>query len=200
MVSKFCLVCFFTCLSETGVTLVLRWLHTMLRPLDNTRWMLRALPSTSASTKDLIIMNPRSEDLVFSPSHNSTVWPWANSSFLSLRFLLCATMGSTKRVLKNLLVLKCDEHDIDDKEDDAHEAQVHSDSLNDKLGEAAKHPLGNVCRRPPLLLPSTRGIAPLPGLQRNPEKHNWINVRQITPLFNIWSFLSTSLTCGPDDL
>lgn len=161
--------------------------------------MLRALPSTSASTKDLIIMNPKSEDLVFSPSPNSTVWPWANSSFLSLSFLLCATMGSTKRVLKSLLVLKCDDHDIDDKEDDAHEAQVHSDSLNGKLG-GSKAPPQKCLPQIPLLLPSTFGIAPLPALQWNPEKHNWINVRQITPLFNIWSFLSTSLTCGPDDL
>lgn len=36
-------------------------------------------------------------------------------------------MGSTERMLKNFVVLRRDDHDIDDKEDDAHETQVHSD-------------------------------------------------------------------------
>lgn len=88
--------------------------------------------------QDLIIMNWRSEDLVFSP--NSTVWPQANSSFLSLSFLICATMGSTERMLKNFVVLRRDDHDIDDKEDDAHETQVHSDWLNGKLGGSKAPP------------------------------------------------------------
>lgn len=126
IVRKFCLVYFFTCL-KLGGTLVLIKVATYYAEVTGQHQTLQALPSTSPSNKDLIIMNLRSEDLVFSPSPNSTVWPQANSSFLSLSFLICGTMGSTKRMLKNFLILKCD--DIDDKED-AHEAHVHSDFLN----------------------------------------------------------------------
>lgn len=95
---------------------------------------LQASSSTSSSTKGLIITNPKSGDLVFSPCPNSTLWPRINhSSVLNLSFLICETMDSTRRRLKNLPVLKCDSRDIGDDEDETSEPQLHSDSLNELL-------------------------------------------------------------------
>lgn len=67
IVRKFCFVYFFIHLLETGCILMLRSLHIALRPLRNPE--LEASPSTKA----LIIMDRRSEDLVSSPSPNFTV-------------------------------------------------------------------------------------------------------------------------------
>lgn len=75
-------------------------------------------------------------------------------------------MGSTKRMLKNFLVLNCDDHDIDDKEDDAHEAQVHSDSLNGKVGGRIAPPrkcLPQAASAPAVYMP--RGSPPRPAVK-----------------------------------
>lgn len=65
-------------------------------------------------------MDQQSKDLVFSPCPSGTGLPQANHySFLNLSFLICETVGSTRRMLKNLPFQKSDDHSIDDNEDDA---------------------------------------------------------------------------------
>lgn len=87
-------------------------------------------------------MDQKSEDLAFSPSLNFTVWPWASfSSFLNLSFLICETIDSTRRMLKNLPALKCDDHDMDGDEDDTIEPQVHSDPSNGRVRGRKVSPL-----------------------------------------------------------
>lgn len=61
IVRKFCLVYFFTCLSESGGTLMVRWFHNHAEATGQCS-VLRALPNT----KELIIMNQKSKNLVFS--------------------------------------------------------------------------------------------------------------------------------------
>ncbi|KAL0600303.1 hypothetical protein AAY473_030180, partial [Plecturocebus cupreus] len=58
-----------------------------------------------------------------------------------LSFLICETIDLTRRMLKNLLVLKCDDHDMDDDEDDAIESQLHSDTSNGRLRDRKVSPL-----------------------------------------------------------
>jgi hypothetical protein len=58
-----------------------------------------------------------------------------NKSYLLYdpHFLVCATMDSIRRKLKNLPILKYDDQDIDSDDDDTNEFQVHSDPLNERL-------------------------------------------------------------------
>lgn len=98
-------------------------------------------------------------------------------------------MGSTRRKLKRLLVLKYNDHDMGYGEDEASEPQVYSDSPNERLG-GSKLSLLEHLQAGCLCLFLHLESLPLPAPHLNPEKHNWINVRQITLLYSIFGHFS----------
>ena len=52
--------------------------------------------------KSVIIVEKKSEDLIYSSCPSFIVWSWAHqSSFLKLSFLICETTDSTRRMLRN---------------------------------------------------------------------------------------------------
>lgn len=64
--------------------------------------------------KSVIIVEKKSEDLIFSSCPSFIVWSWAHhSSFLKLSFLICETKTQLEGCSETS-ILKRHDHDIDD--------------------------------------------------------------------------------------